>query len=252
MTLLLKKICNFFYLFIGFGLLISISYANENKILTACAEPWPPFDYQENAQLKGSNIELNQHIFKKLNIPLKISIMPWQLCWQMVKSGKIDMAFMVSKKENRQSDVYYSEKPTDQLNYVWVIDQLHNPELSCTQSVCPINQDKKLKIGIINGNSYSDELSNCIKNNAQTITVKKYPTLSYAFRMLLSDQIQMIPSVDSIANYYIDRMKTNHLTVCQKTLFSKEYYSVFSKASKFSNQNYADITAVKKAYNQNI
>ncbi|MCF6766060.1 transporter substrate-binding domain-containing protein [Thiotrichales bacterium 19S3-7] len=225
------------------------SFANDaGQTIKACAEPWPPFDYIEDGNVQGKDVQVNEKLFQQLGVSLKIIIMPWKQCWMLVKSGKVDAAFMVSKKQQRQMDVYYSQTPSNNLNYVWVTNSDINKEKVCQQTVCPNLEKNNWKVGLVTANSYSQNLLNCFKNKASSVLYQ--PTLASALRKLLLNQTQLMPMVKSIAEYYKLQANIDNLHICQTTLFSKDYYTVFSKKSTFESQKYASIEAVKSAYDQ--
>ncbi|UTW43110.1 transporter substrate-binding domain-containing protein [bacterium SCSIO 12844] len=231
--------------------LVTFASTNQSSIqIKACAEPWPPFDYIEHGKTQGINVQMNQQIFESLNIPLKIIIMPWKQCWKLVQNGKIDVALMVSKKQQRQVDVYYSSLPTDKLDYVWVTSSNVNYDKICQQSICPDLETNGWKVGLVEGNSYSKKLLACLNQKKNANDIIYQPTLSSAVRKLLADQIQLVPTVKSIAEYFKEQLKIHHLHVCENTLFSKDYYTVFSKISAFKSEKYPSIEAVKTAYDQ--
>ncbi|MCF6775171.1 transporter substrate-binding domain-containing protein [Thiotrichales bacterium 19X7-9] len=249
---------NMFYSLVKVSLLLIILFMmplslfadNENSQIKACAEPWPPFDYIEHGKTQGINVHMNQQTFESLNIPLKIIIMPWKQCWKLVQNGKIDVALMVSKKQQRQVDVYYSSLPTDKLHYVWVTNSNTNNNKICQQSICPDLETNDWKVGLVEGNSYSKELLACLNQKKNANDIIYQPTLSSAVRKLLADQIQLVPTVKSIAEYFKEQLEIHNLHVCQNTLFSKDYYTVFSRKSAFKSEQYLSIEAVKTAYDQ--
>ena len=59
----------------------------------------------------GSDISINNLLFKKLDVKVTYMIMPWSQCWKMVQSGKMDGALMVSKKKARIPYIYYPRAP---------------------------------------------------------------------------------------------------------------------------------------------
>ncbi|MCF6811874.1 transporter substrate-binding domain-containing protein [Thiotrichales bacterium 19S9-12] len=249
-TMLARIIVLLLFIFSINSVAIANIGAMESKSIIACAEPWPPFDYQKNGQVKGKDVELNKAIFQSLNVPAKIIIMPWKQCWQFIQSGKVDVAFMVSKRSYRERDAFYSAIPTNYLDYVWVTNSTVDQARVCQQTQCDQLVGSDLKLGVVAGNSYSRELAKCFSELEAEGQLVKAPTLSAIYRMLLMNKVQLVPSIDQIAQHVKDSLDTDDIKICKESLFSKNYYTVFSKKSHYSSEQYENISKLKVAFDQ--
>ena len=90
---------------------VGIAFATPIKIVTS---PWPPYEYNDNGQLKGTDVDVIREAFSRMGIPVKIEIFPWSRCLQMVKSGAAEGIFTLSKSSKREKFLTYPNEP---INY---------------------------------------------------------------------------------------------------------------------------------------
>ncbi|SFC92494.1 substrate-binding periplasmic protein [Pseudoalteromonas denitrificans] len=100
----------------GFVLLVFSSTALGQFIYLVSTE-FPPYVYEENERIKGFNVDLIEEIFKRMNVPIEIHLVPWARAVKMIKDGTADGLFPFFKSVNRlkftdYSDAYTSEDTT--------------------------------------------------------------------------------------------------------------------------------------------
>ncbi|WP_440683424.1 substrate-binding periplasmic protein [Cysteiniphilum halobium] len=233
---------------IAFGIYVIpiLSQSQENhSTLKFCAEPWPPYDYKHNNTVLGSDVTLNKQVLKKLDVTAQAYVMPWKQCWQLVKKGKMDGAFMVSKKKVREAYVYYPDTPTAHVNYTWITNQNYQRQYF---DLCPNLDALNITIGLVKDNSYSSQLLSCLAKSYNTKHIKTYNTLEQALRMLIMNKVQLIPAIPEVVEHLDKDIKLEGIVIHPTPIFSKTYYTVFSKKSKFSNHKYNSIEALTKDF----
>ncbi|WP_151193358.1 substrate-binding periplasmic protein [Cysteiniphilum sp. JM-1] len=231
---------------LGICAIPALSQAQEShSTLKFCAEPWPPYDYKHNNTVLGSDVTLNKQVLNKLDVTAQVYIMPWKQCWQLVKQGKMDGALMVSKKKAREPYVYYPETPTAHLKYTWVTNQNHQKQYF---DLCPNLSTLNLTIGLVKDNSYSSELLSCLAKSYNAKHIQTYNTLEQALRMLIMNKVQLIPAIPEVVEHLDKDIKLEGIVIHPTPIFSKTYYTVFSKKSKFSNDKYQDIEGLTKDF----
>ncbi len=64
---------------------------------------WPPFVYREKetGKLTGASVEIVEEIFRRKDIPINISLLPWKRCLNQVEFGLSDAVFDISSNEER-------------------------------------------------------------------------------------------------------------------------------------------------------
>ncbi|WP_440615440.1 substrate-binding periplasmic protein [Cysteiniphilum sp. 6C5] len=224
--------------------ILSQAQAN-NSTLKFCAEPWPPYDYKHNNTVLGSDVTLNKKTLTKLGIETQVHIMPWKQCWQLVKLGKMDGAFMVSRKKAREPYAYYPDAATAHVNYTWVTNQNYQKHYF---DLCPDLNKLNITIGLVKGNSYSSQLLKCLAKPDNAKHIQTYNTLEQALRMLIINKVQLIPAIAEVVEHLDKNIKLEGIVIHPTPIFSKTYYTVFSKKSKFSNDKYQNIEALTKDF----
>ncbi len=77
-------------LFAAFMLLGINAYSDELKLVTL---EFPPYEYSENGEIKGSAVEVVKEAFKRMGQPIKINAYPWARAIKMVEGGEADAIF---------------------------------------------------------------------------------------------------------------------------------------------------------------
>ncbi len=90
---------------------IGIAFASPIKIVTS---PWEPYEYNENGQLKGTDVEIVKEAFNRMGVAVKIEMYPWSRCLKMVKSGEAEGIFTLSINPKREEFLIY---PEEGINY---------------------------------------------------------------------------------------------------------------------------------------
>jgi polar amino acid transport system substrate-binding protein len=90
---------------------IGIAFAAPIKIVTS---PWPPYEFNDNGQLKGTDVDVIREAFSRMGIPVKIEMYPWSRCLKMVQSGEAEGIFTLSKNPKREKFLIY---PEEVINY---------------------------------------------------------------------------------------------------------------------------------------
>ena len=90
---------------------IGIAFAAPIKIVTS---PWPPYEFNDNGHLKGTDVDVIREAFSRMGIPVKIEMYPWARCLKMVQSGEAEGIFTLSKNPKREKFLIY---PEEVINY---------------------------------------------------------------------------------------------------------------------------------------
>lgn len=114
MTLCWKRSCitiSLAFLFSGLNIQSSLS-ANP---VSLAMDDRPPFHFiDENGGISGATYLTVKCIFKKINHPLEVSILPWKRAQIQTKQGKFDGFFAASRNANRDEYATLSTPITDQ------------------------------------------------------------------------------------------------------------------------------------------
>ncbi len=71
---------------------------------------YPPYAYEENGEVKGFSADLLKEVFRRMDIPMQIKVLPWKRALKMVKDGKADAVFLAFKTEDREKFADFPEE----------------------------------------------------------------------------------------------------------------------------------------------
>jgi polar amino acid transport system substrate-binding protein len=219
------------------------------RALRIAIEEYPPYEYVENGEFKGINIEIFKRIFKRLNIPYELNAYPFSRGWIMLSRGAADASPSISYNKKREHLLYYTDEqrafaatgecPTDYLwltEYVFFINKKFENSLHF-ESYDQMRQDG-YRVGIQKSYSYHPGFLE------HPFKFKQYPSTKSAFKALDRGEIDVFPMDKTVG----ERLKhdaglANRITTLPKSMFTKPYLMAFSKAS-----DYPDIEGVMKRF----
>ncbi|MDM8538930.1 transporter substrate-binding domain-containing protein, partial [Desulfobacterales bacterium HSG17] len=224
-------------------------------LLVITGESFPPYKYVEKGQIKGIDAEVAKYIFDKLGVKYTIDIMPWARCWSNLQNGNADVGLAVSKKLKREKFVYYPENHVWDASFVF----LTNTETKTKYEINNMDDIKKhnLKIGVIKGNSYHEVFWKAFpwQNEQKTIynpQLRVLDKVQTCLSILDKNIINLYPIPKTIGLYTVKEMNLKNITNYDFVIFSKPYPNVFSKASKFANEKFNNITELMNAYDEEL
>jgi polar amino acid transport system substrate-binding protein len=145
---------------ISFGLILffssSLSILSKEKIVIA-GDKWCPYNCEPGSNMPGYMVEMAQAIFAKHNIEVEYVLRSWDKAIEEVNQGKIHGVIGASFDEN--SELVYPTVPQ-----VYGINSAFTLEDS-KWKYDGIKSLKDLKIGLILGYKYPEDIGNFIFNN---------------------------------------------------------------------------------------
>ncbi len=81
---------------------ISQTHAEENS-LVIITENWPPYNYEENGEIKGFSTEIIQAIMKELNLSYEIQLLPGARGEKLLNEGTRVMNFSLFRTSDREN-----------------------------------------------------------------------------------------------------------------------------------------------------
>jgi polar amino acid transport system substrate-binding protein len=145
----LNRICFGFILFFS----TSLSTLSKEKIIIA-ADKWCPYNCEPGSEMPGYMVEMAAIIFTKYNIEVEYVVKPWDKAMEEVREGKIHGIIGASFDEN--SDLVYPTIP--QAYGVTAAYTLEDNKWKYNG----INSLKDLKVGLILGYKYPEDIGNFI------------------------------------------------------------------------------------------
>lgn len=142
----------FLFLLIFFSFVFCQSIYAAGKIVTAAADPWPPFiDSSEPGG--GLSVEVVRAAFETQAYEFKMEIVPWARAVEGVKMGTYDVLPNTWMTEERKDFLMYSNPYT--VNEVKFIKKKYDPF-----EYFDLSSLKGKSVGIIRGYGYGDEFMN--------------------------------------------------------------------------------------------
>jgi polar amino acid transport system substrate-binding protein len=83
------------------------SFADELRVATF---NYPPFQYEEQGEVKGIAVDIVRELFKRLNQPIKIDFYPFPRAVKNLKTGESDVIFTFYFKKEREAFADYTQE----------------------------------------------------------------------------------------------------------------------------------------------
>lgn len=238
-------------LFVALFCLIHNIYASDT--IKIVGEEFVPYKYVEGNEVKGIDADIARYLLDQLGVKYEIKIQPWERTWSALTTGDADIGLAVSDKLDRAQYVYFSE------NSVWVSHFVFftNEQTKKKYNIQSFEDIKKynLKVGIINGNSYSENFWEAFPSPDRK-TQQYHPllegtsTLELNLRKLSVGRIQLTPISVTSGWFTMKKFNIPNVTYYDWVIFSKPYPTAFSKKSSFKNARFRNIEELEIAYDQ--
>lgn len=170
-------------------------FAKEDS-LTIVTDSWPPYVIFENDTVSGTDVEITRAVFKNMNIPINIEVMPWKRCVELIKRKKVDAILGISLSEERNAFLHYPNSPISTGTTVFFTRK--DPDFSFVN----LNQLKDKRAGTILGYRYCETLDNAdLIKQAESVS-----RLEQNFNKLLKGRLDLVVEVDSVGFYTAQKM----------------------------------------------
>ena len=212
-----------------FSLLLSQAFAGK-KLLTIVTPEYPPYEYSEGGTVKGVAVEIVKEVFKRMDVPITINILPWKRALDQVRSGKTDAIFTIFFNKERATFLTYSnEVLIEQVVSLFANKEFHSK----------VNYKSQLellgpyRIGGVRGISYGREFDSALKNKGIQ-PLKLVNNGSQSFKMLLSNRVDLVISNRLGAIFILRKMNSvSRVVELAPHIDSVPSFLAFSKKSKF-------------------
>ena len=165
---------------------ISLSAELNSSKLNIVTLQYPPYAYKENGQVKGIAVEIVTEAFKRLNLPITITVLPWARALHQIKNGDADAIFTLFKKPEREVFADYSNEVL-----VPQIVSLYVNKHSTIKFTGDLKQLKPYSFGLVRKVSYGQIFDRALKENILTNVVRSNDA-QQSFKMLFSNRIDIV------------------------------------------------------------
>jgi len=171
----------------------------EEKVITAAADPYPPFVDQSDPQ-EGLSLAIIRAAYKTQGYTVKMEFMPWVRAKAQVVEGKIDILPDVWMNDENLKILQFSEPYA--VNTVKFIKNVDDPfDYTGLESL------KGKRIGTIKGYGYSDDFA-----NPKDFTRDDVPDLITNIKKLLAKRVDLTLEDEIVAKVMISKTDPTLLT----------------------------------------
>lgn len=203
--------------FLGLLIFTSMSGAQLPIKVHLQTQEWAPYQYLEGEELKGIAVEAVRCSFKKLNIELELTVVPWSRAQLNTREGKVDGFFAASQNSSRDQYATLSKLALDQ-KWVWF-------ELKDSKGPSTPEQWKNLSHGAMKGSNMLQTL----KADDFNVALEARST-DDLFRALQSRRVVRILVSQLVAKELADKGKVD-LSHFKETVYRNQPLGVYFAAS---------------------
>jgi len=91
-------------------MVIIISATVSAKPLELLTLQYPPYEFEEDGELKGFVVDIIHAVFQRMDQPINITLLPWARALQMIEDGEADAIFTAYKTPEREVFADYSNE----------------------------------------------------------------------------------------------------------------------------------------------
>ncbi len=214
---------------IGLGLCIAAGECPAGDLKVATLD-YPPFQYEENGQIKGIAANIVQEIFRRLNRRIEIKFYPFPRAVENVKKGRADVIFTFYYKKEREEFADYSKEVlVDQTMSLFVhkdspvvfdgdLSKLKPYSFGLVRFSYGSVMDNAISSGVISNTDYTAEMNSNIKKFAKRrfdiLPSDRWVALYYYSKIVPKNERDLKELKPSIQTFpaYIGFSKVNRLT----------------------------------------
>jgi len=193
------------------------------KPLNLVTFEYPPYEYTQNAELKGMAVDIVKLVFKEMEQPITIEVLPWARAISYIKEGKRDAIFTAFKNPQREKFADYSTVLIPQVVSLFVRKDFsleYNGDL---------NKISDVRIGVVRKVSYGKLFDKAVSDKL----LKKIEPVNDGtqnFRRLLSGRIDVVVSNTDGAFFILNQLNQAHnISELSPKLQAVPSYMAFSK-----------------------
>lgn len=200
------------------------SFSAELKLVTL---QYPPYEYEENKEVKGVAVEIVKEVFKRMGQPIKIELLPWARAIYMIEKGEADGIFTAYKTLEREAFADYSKEIL--MPQVVALFIKEDSTIAFDGDFGKLN---KYKFGVVKEVSYGEKFDKAVKNkiitNIEDVTIgeqnflklsagrldivvsNKYGAIDIINKLKKSKEIkELLPEVQNVPSYIAFSKKKN-------------------------------------------
>jgi len=194
------------------------------EIVKLAADPYPPYQYEEEGEVKGVDVEVITHVFKELGYQTQVDLLPWEDCLYRMSNGGADGIFQLVRTPEREKHYIFSALlRTAETVFLTRSDQ----RLQINETIDLSEQLRPFKLGLLSGYTYDpsiDALASEIK-----VEVSRQEELIWGVKEKRFDLAIMDLGV---ANFIISKMGISGVNRIKGYTLTRDLYLAFHPKRK--------------------
>lgn len=85
------------------------AWSQEDAVLKVVTTEYPPFEYVENGELKGSDVATVRSVLEMMGYTPRFQVLPWARAELMVRHGTADLLFSLTQSKERQQHYLFTD-----------------------------------------------------------------------------------------------------------------------------------------------
>ena len=204
--------------------------------ITLRADSWPPYNDEPNSAKPGYLIEIAELVFAAKGHKIDYQLMPWTRCLDSVRQGTYDAAVGTDKSES--PDFVFSDEGLGYNASGFFVKKGNNWKYSGIDSL------KQVRLGIIDGYGYFDQLTDYINDKANAkklFAATGDDALPKLLKMLAAGRIDAIVENLNVMNLAIEEGGYKGAIVSAGDVEEKTMLYLGFSPAKESSKEYARI-----------
>ena len=226
------------FLFVIITVLLSSNlYAQTLKLVTL---EYPPYEYTHKGKVKGMAVDIVKLIFREMNQPITIEVLPWARAIKYIENGDRDAIFTAFKNSTREKFADYSTELIPQTVSLFVRKD------STIKFEGDLAELSSYSIGVVRKVSYGKLFDNAVSLKILT-KIEPVNDGTQNFRRLLKGRVDMVVSNQYGGLHILKQLgKSDEVVELQTILQSIPSYIAFSKKRNLSDIRDKFDTILKK------
>ena len=202
-----------------FALALLFCGAPRAEPITVVTEPWPPYVFLQDGQLRGVDYEVSQHILQDLGYQPDWRVMPWKRAQHDVLAGQADAILDITVNAERQNKYHFPTEPLSNSESV-LFYRTSDPFPYST-----LDDLRGLRIGVSAGYSYG----NPAFNQAEHLTREPCPSIESCLLMLQRGRVDMTVINRQVGLYTLSLLGLEGIAYHPQPLSSGPLYLAFAR-----------------------
>ena len=189
---------------------------------------YPPYEYTKDGKVTGMAVDIVKLVFKDMNQPISIEVLPWSEGINYIKDGKRDGIFTAFKNPEREKFADYSDVLIPQIISFFV---RKDSGIVYTNNLDDLSS---LNVGVVRGFSYGKLFDESLQNKTYK-SIKIANNADEVFKLLTSGEVDIIP-FNKYGGLHIlkNQNKLGEVKELSKKLKMVSSYMAFSKKNNHS------------------